>query len=102
MSELIAVTTAAHMVRRTEVFENDTTIFFTYEVDEEYRPIVHSMARAMYQHDNTRKHEFPTGNPEVDDPYLCRADDALRDALPLIRAKLAGDLLRSFESEEDS
>lgn len=71
-----------------EVFENQTTIFYTYEVDSRYRPIVEEMARAIYQHDNASL-DFPTGSDEMDMPYICRADDALRVALPLLRKKFA-------------
>jgi len=99
MSEVFTVEAAAAVVRKPEVFENETTIFFTHEVDTAYEPIVLAMARAIYQHDTNREHEFPTGNVEVDDPYLCRADDALREAIPLFREKIAGELREAFPGE---
>jgi len=85
---------AATVVERNEVFENEKTIFFTYEVDPEYKSIVVSMASAIWDHDKPRAEHglFPTGSEEIDAPYLCRADDALRAAIPLLRAKIANEL----------
>lgn len=85
---------AATVVERNEVFENEKTIYFTYEVDPEYKAIVVSMASAIWNHDKSSAQHglFPTGNEETDAPYLCRADDALRAAIPLLRAKIANEL----------
>lgn len=79
-------------IQRVEVFEDDKRIFFTYDVDEAYLPIVKEMAEALFQHDSGPTAKFPTGNDEVDSPYLCRADDALRVSLPLLRAKIADEI----------
>lgn len=84
-------------VQKPETFETDDTIFFTHQVDPEYEAIVTEMARAIYQHDNTLDAVFPTGNVAVDSPYLCKADDALREALPLLRNKIAADVLKAVE-----
>lgn len=85
---------AASVVERVEVFEDDKTIFYTYEVDSAYKAIVVSMAGAIWDHDKSADEhgKFPTGVYEVDAPYLCRADDALRVGLPLLRAKIANEL----------
>jgi hypothetical protein len=85
--------TYAKIVEREEVFETETTISFTYEVDKEYRKIVDSMAKAIWEHDHgTNGGLFPTGDEHVDSPYKCRADDALRYALPLLRKKIADEI----------
>ena len=85
---------AAVAVERNEVFENEKFILYTYEVDPAYKAIVEAMAGAIWNHDKSGNlyGKFPTGDPEQDDPYLCRADDALAVALPLLRSKIAGEL----------
>ncbi len=85
---------AAQIVLRDEVFENDTTIFYTHEVDPAYAEIVQKMASAMWDHDHRSDEQglFPTGDTSTDSPYTCRADDALREALPLLRAKIAAEI----------
>lgn len=86
--------TAAGIVERAEVFEDEDRIYYTHEIDPAYAAIVEKMASAMWDHDHTsaRQGQFPTGNDEVDRPYLCRADDALREALPLLRKKIADEI----------
>lgn len=91
---------AAQILEKTEVFEDETTIFSTYEVDPAYDVIVRQMASAMWDHDHgmSLSNPFPTGDGGIDDPYLCRADDALREALPLLRTKFADEIRNSTMS----
>lgn len=98
MVEKSEVSRILTLLQREEVFEDENTIFFTHEVDPAYENIVREMARAIYQHDKTSEHEFPTGDPVIDDPYLCRADDALRVGLPLLRKKFAEELASELGS----
>lgn len=88
---------AAQILERIEVFEDETSISYTWHVDPAYREIVQQMASAMWDHDHKASEAglFPTGDPYMDDPYMCRADDALRESLPLLRAKFAADLRAS-------
>lgn len=88
-------------LQRQETFENDTTIFFTYEVDPDYKTVVEQMAVGIYQHDKGSDAIFPTGDNAEDSPYLCKADDALRAAIPLLRNKFANDIAVFLELIDD-
>lgn len=96
--EIVELSDVTEILQKQEVFENETTIFFTHEVDPAYKAIVDEMAVAIYQHDKGLDKVFPTGDETVDAPYLCKADDALRAALPLLRKKFAEELTESFAS----
>lgn len=85
---------AAAVVGRDEVFETEDHINYTYEVDPDYLDIVKEMAKAIWVHDKgERGGPFPAHDEEIAAPYMCRADDALREAIPLLRQKIALELL---------
>jgi hypothetical protein len=94
----VELATVTDRLQKQEVFENETTIFFTHEVDPAYKAVVDEMAVAIYQHDKGLDKTFPTGDVYVDDPYRCKADDALRAAIPLLRKKFADELLEGLDS----
>lgn len=54
--------------------------------------VTEKVARALWEHDQKRPTPpFPTGDPEVDETDLCRADDALSAlADPEVLAGIAG------------
>lgn len=98
MTANLELSTVTELLQRQEIFENETTIFFTHEVDTAYKAIVDEMAVAIYQHDKGLDKVFPTGDEAVDAPYLCKADDALRVALPLLRKKFSDELTEGLSS----
>lgn len=98
MTANLELATVTELLQKQETFENETTIFFTHEVDPAYKAVVDEMAVAIYQHDKGLSKVFPTGDEAVDAPYLCKADDALRAALPLLRKKFAAELIEGLGS----